>query len=80
MCGILGVYSPTGVLPEVLPFKRALERLQRRGPDDSGLWHDPHVRLGHKRLAIVELSPAGQQPMDCANDRISSLVFPVRAR
>ena len=34
-----------------------------RGPDDSGLYHDQHVVLGHRRLAIIDLSAAARQPM-----------------
>ncbi|MEP3640292.1 MAG: N-acetylglutaminylglutamine amidotransferase, partial [Paracoccaceae bacterium] len=41
------------------------ERLSHRGPDDQGLWQDAAagVLLGHQRLSIVDLSPAGAQPM-----------------
>jgi asparagine synthase (glutamine-hydrolysing) len=69
MCGILGVYRPTGPLPEAADFKSALERLRRRGPDDDGIWNDHHVRLGHKRLAVIDLSAAGHQPMLSADGR-----------
>src|SRR5262249_48873084 len=37
--------------------------LRRRGPDDSGIWSDAHIRLGHRRLAVVDLTAAGHQPM-----------------
>ena len=41
------------------------DRLYHRGPDDAGIWVDPDVNLalGHRRLSIVDLSPAGHQPM-----------------
>jgi asparagine synthase (glutamine-hydrolysing) len=44
------------------------EAIAHRGPDDSGLWvdHDAGVALGHRRLAIVDLSPRGHQPMHFA--------------
>ena len=64
MCGITGVfhYRGGGVADPVL-----LERLTRviahRGPDDAGMWHDGPVAFGHRRLSIVDLSPAGHQPM-----------------
>ena len=65
MCGIAGRISwePGGVRPEAL--ERACERMAFRGPDDRGLWIDPGRRVGlsHRRLAILDLSPAGHQPM-----------------
>lgn len=39
-----------------------LDKLQRRGPDDSGTWSSSTVRLGHRRLSIIDLSPNGHQP------------------
>ena len=69
MCGILGVHHPFGLLADPADFRKALERLRRRGPDDDGVWSDHLVRLGHKRLAIVDLSPSGHQPMLSADGR-----------
>jgi asparagine synthase (glutamine-hydrolysing) len=45
--------------------------LAHRGPDDDGLWVDPggRVALGHRRLAVVDLSPLGHQPMESADGR-----------
>jgi len=39
------------------------ERLRHRGPDGAGVWSEPGVALGHRRLAILDLSPGGDQPM-----------------
>jgi asparagine synthase (glutamine-hydrolysing) len=46
-----------------------MDRLQRRGPDDAGTWSNGVLRLGHRRLAIVDLSPTGHQPMVSSEGR-----------
>jgi asparagine synthase (glutamine-hydrolysing) len=56
MCAILGMFCSAGIDPDQVDFKRALSLLERRGPDDSGIWQDEHARLGHQRLAVVDLS------------------------
>jgi asparagine synthase (glutamine-hydrolysing) len=61
MCGICGIAGdPRFELLE--PMTRALAH---RGPDDTGIWTDAAaaVGLGHRRLSIIDLSPAGRQPM-----------------
>jgi asparagine synthase (glutamine-hydrolysing) len=74
MCGILGLYDSAGIVPDSTAFATALDALKRRGPDDSGIWQDAFVRLGHRRLAIVDLSAAGHQPME-SSDRRYTIVF-----
>jgi asparagine synthase (glutamine-hydrolysing) len=69
MCGILGLFNPTGVQPTPGAFTSAMDRLKRRGPDDSGTWQDECVLLGHRRLAIVDLSATGHQPMASSDGR-----------
>src|SRR5690242_6845784 len=63
MCGIAGFCGYTGESKSIL--SRMLGRLAHRGPDDSGVWLDRKsgVVLGHRRLSVVDLSPAGHQPM-----------------
>jgi asparagine synthase (glutamine-hydrolysing) len=74
MCGILGLYNSNGIAPAGDAFKAALHRLRLRGPDDSGIWQDDRIALGHRRLSIVDLSPAGHQPME-SSDRRYMIVF-----
>src|ERR1039458_888267 len=74
MCGILGLYNSAGVLPSSETIDSALDRLRLRGPDDSGTWRDECMMLGHRRLAIVDLSPSGHQPME-SSDRRYVIVF-----
>ncbi|HVA92567.1 MAG TPA: asparagine synthase (glutamine-hydrolyzing) [Chloroflexota bacterium] len=71
MCGIAGTVSFEAP-PE--PVEPMLERMVHRGPDDHGVYADRHARLGFRRLAIVDLSPAGHQPMT-NEDRSLWLVF-----
>jgi len=59
-------------MPEA--FASALNRLNLRGPDDSGTWRDEHVQFGHRRLAVVDLSAAGHQPMESYDNRYA-IVF-----
>ena len=60
MCGIAGV---VGVLPDPEVVERMVDRLHHRGPDDRGTWRENGAHLGHTRLAILDLSSAGHQPM-----------------
>lgn len=65
MCGLAGLVDLTGLdRAAVAPrLDRAVARLKARGPDDNGTWFDERAALGHTRLAIVDLSAAGHQPM-----------------
>lgn len=65
MCGICGIVNGAGA---EWPVEQALLRqmctvLRHRGPDDEGVWTDGVAGLGQRRLAIIDLSPAGRQPM-----------------
>ncbi|MDR3639877.1 MAG: asparagine synthase (glutamine-hydrolyzing) [Humidesulfovibrio sp.] len=70
MCGICGIYAP-GDAGALAPLAAMNASLAHRGPDGHGLWTDPDacVGLGHRRLAILELSPLGHQPMQSASGR-----------
>ena len=67
MCGIAGVWQPRVTDCDGLrePVRRMASSLRHRGPDDAGEWADPAagVALGFRRLAILDLSPTGHQPM-----------------
>ncbi len=71
MCGICGVLSPGSDALLAGNIRVMTDTLLHRGPDDSGIWVDEGagIALGHRRLAILDLSPAGQQPMRSACGR-----------
>lgn len=60
MCGIFGVKGR--LIPEELGYK-CIDRIAHRGPDGRGLWQEKDITLGHRRLAIMDLSDNGLQPM-----------------
>ncbi len=65
MCGIAGLVDLNGTDSAVVAtrMRTALERIKFRGPDGTGDWSDQYCALIHTRLAIIELSPLGAQPM-----------------
>lgn len=73
MCGITGFWEPGGADAAALQSiaRRMASTLEHRGPDDSGEWVDADagLALGFRRLAIVDLSPTGRQPMPSADGR-----------
>jgi asparagine synthase (glutamine-hydrolysing) len=74
MCGIAGFVNPSNGLsrPELEDLAlKMVATLRHRGPDDQGVWADLRtgVSLGHRRLAIQDLSAQGHQPMQSANGR-----------
>jgi asparagine synthase (glutamine-hydrolysing) len=60
MCGIAGIIGPRASA-EIA--RDMAQRLRHRGPDGAGLWSRPGVALAHRRLAILDLSEGGHQPM-----------------
>src|SRR6266852_3949633 len=74
MCGIAGIYAYRETAPPVDgdELLRIREAMVRRGPDGAGLWmsDDRCIGLAHRRLAIIDLSEAGAQPMATADGRL----------
>lgn len=72
MCGIAGLLRPGGLAARDLEsLGRMTGELAHRGPDAGGAWSDAPagIAFGHRRLSIVDLSPAGAQPMLSASGR-----------
>ncbi len=63
MCGICGDYRFDGTKPELDSIKKMLQKLERRGPDNEGIFHEGPVILGHRRLSIIDLSERSNQPI-----------------
>ena len=74
MCGIAGFLTgiSSGMARELADVSSAMNVcLQHRGPDDHGVWMDEEcgIALAHRRLSILDLTPAGHQPMISADGR-----------
>ncbi len=63
MCGIVGMALAAPAADIDVRFDRALASINHRGPDANGRYRHGNVLLGHARLAIIDLSDAGRQPM-----------------
>lgn len=74
MCGIAGYWDKRGA--ELTVAEQMALRIQHRGPDGSGVWRNKagDLAMAHRRLAILDLSPAGHQPMISPCERYT-LVF-----
>ncbi|MEM9357548.1 MAG: asparagine synthase (glutamine-hydrolyzing) [Pseudomonadota bacterium] len=71
MCGICGVWHVKSAEAKV---RTMCSQMVHRGPDGEGIWSDDIVALGHRRLAIVDLSEDGRQPMVCSDGRLIATV------
>ncbi|HYM79476.1 MAG TPA: asparagine synthase (glutamine-hydrolyzing) [Candidatus Dormibacteraeota bacterium] len=75
MCGIVGKVNFDPEQPvDAHQVRRMTDSLRHRGPDDSGIWTNGNVGLGHRRLSIIDLSPNGRNPM-CNEDETVWIVF-----
>ena len=71
MCGIAGIAALPGAGDLVPDIRKMTAAIAYRGPDGEGHWTDADagIALGHRRLAVIDLSPAGTQPMRSHDDR-----------
>jgi len=69
MCGIAGVINLNGDSVSPVLLQAMTDSLAHRGPDGEGHWIKENVGIGHRRLAIIDLSPLGHQPMVSADSR-----------
>ena len=63
MCGLCGEITFDGSPADTAAVDRMIECLVPRGPDGQGSHAAGRIALGHRRLSIIDLSPAGSQPM-----------------
>ena len=75
MCGINGIFAYGDAAPPVdeAELLRTREHMMKRGPDGAGLWISPDRKVGlaHRRLAIIDLSESGAQPMATVDGRLT---------
>jgi asparagine synthase (glutamine-hydrolysing) len=69
MCGITGLINLNGAPVSPVILQKMTDAIAHRGPDGEGHWIEANVGLGHRRLSIIDLSPAGHQPMISADHR-----------
>ena len=69
MCGIAGLINLNGDPVSPVLLQRMTDSIAHRGPDGEGQWIEGNVGIGHRRLAIIDLSPSGHQPMRSSDGR-----------
>jgi asparagine synthase (glutamine-hydrolysing) len=69
MCGLAGLLHLDGAPASPVVLKAMTDAIAHRGPDGEGHWIEGNIGLGHRRLAIIDLSPAGHQPMISTDHR-----------
>jgi asparagine synthase (glutamine-hydrolysing) len=74
MCGIAGIFNLDGEPVSAGILKRMTDAIAHRGPDGEGFYTDGPIGLGHRRLKVIDLSPAGHQPM-ISNHRRSAISY-----
>ena len=74
MCGIVGIFNTNGAPVSPVVLRKMTDAVSHRGPDGEGFYTDSLIGLGHRRLAILDLTPAGHQPM-MTEDRTVSITY-----
>lgn len=69
MCGIAGIFNLSGEPVSSVILRKMTDAIAHRGPDGEGFYTDSFIGLGHRRLAIIDLSPLGHQPMITENGK-----------
>ncbi len=69
MCGIAGFINTNSAPASAVVLKDMMDVIAHRGPDGEGQWVEGEVALGHRRLAIIDLTAAAHQPMQTADGR-----------
>lgn len=72
MCGYLGIAGNIGINEKI--FFESFNLIEHRGPDESKIFSDKYIKLGFKRLKILDLSETGSQPMS-SSDTSTTIVF-----
>lgn len=70
MCGITGIFYRDGRPVNPALLRGMMAQLVHRGPDDSGIWLERNIGLGHRRLSIRDLTVAGRQPMQDSTGQV----------
>src|SRR3954471_15492866 len=68
MCGIAGIWSKSGQPADEAEVRRMLGLMVHRGPDAEGVWSSGNLALGNRRLKILDLSDAANQPFSDGRD------------
>lgn len=71
MCGIAGIFNIKGEPVSSPVLRRMTAAIAHRGPDGEGFYTDSFLGLGHRRLSIIDLTPAGHQPMVTEDGRFA---------
>jgi len=71
MCGICGIFNLNGEPVSPVTLRKMTDAIAHRGPDGEGFYIDSFIGLGHRRLAIIDLSPAAHQPMITQNGQFA---------